>query len=95
MFARSSEALEIVVATTTVLEPASSSSSRSSSPRRPRREPSGLVEQEHLGVVEQRPADREPLVIPREYVDTRSLRASQIPKRSRSMPARSRHWGTR
>ena len=54
-----------------------------------------LVEDEQLGVVEQSPAEREPLRHPREYVDTRSLRASHREKRSRSMPIRSRLSGTR
>ena len=78
-----------------VVVPASAASSRSSSAapsvveRRER-----LVEHEQLGIVQERAAEREPLRhAARVRRDTRSARASQRPKRSSSIPIRSRRSG--
>ena len=54
-----------------------------------------LVEDEQLRVVQERRQSASRWCIPRENESTRWLRASQSPKRSSSMPIRSRRSGTR
>ena len=53
-----------------------------------------LVEEEQLGLVQERAAEREPLGHPAREGATRSRRASQSPNRSSSIPMRSPRSGT-